>query len=438
MPVKKHNFTKTPKFGTDVPPYSGLVVTEEMKRLIFQPGFLNRKNGGNKLRDLYMQSSMGFNPNELSDFGRACYCGSLEWARQLMEYGKVPPLNETESPFQLGYASCIVLGSQRVEGFPGGPQPNHLGLLKFLIQRGLPLSIPDIVGYTPLHHSVMGESRQDKAQIIRALLEGGADVHFQNRWGESPLLPAMVREDILGIELFMEFGADVNLPDGDGTTAMMCHIPNGPRVAAAIDKWVKIRAGEKGKLTEKRCDNCGQEGKGLKKCARCLTVQYCSRECQTSSWKAHKKVCVPMNKSTTVTVTPHYPQIPGAVNVSMSPFIRGTVLGLPTQAVPETHFRYSHIPENIPPEGKQVVIKVQVPQPLKNPDGTYNEMRVYTRKRDLVCHILRPTNVAAYDELLRVILEKGMEGKKAYFVADLRSPKELVIKVSEVLAAQPW
>ena len=39
------------------------------------------------------------------------------------------------------------------------------------------------------------------------------------------------------------------------------------------------------------CANCGLGGAGLKKCARCRTVRYCSEECQKKDWAAHKAAC---------------------------------------------------------------------------------------------------------------------------------------------------
>ena len=41
----------------------------------------------------------------------------------------------------------------------------------------------------------------------------------------------------------------------------------------------------------RNCEGCGVIRKGLKKCGRCKVARYCSRECQSSHWKAHKKEC---------------------------------------------------------------------------------------------------------------------------------------------------
>lgn len=52
--------------------------------------------------------------------------------------------------------------------------------------------------------------------------------------------------------------------------------------------------------TPEQCASCAKTagpGVNLKRCAKCLTTQYCSRDCQKADWKQHKKSCA-QNAST--------------------------------------------------------------------------------------------------------------------------------------------
>lgn len=40
----------------------------------------------------------------------------------------------------------------------------------------------------------------------------------------------------------------------------------------------------------RRCANCGREGP-TKRCSRCRSESYCSKECQRKHWKNHKRTC---------------------------------------------------------------------------------------------------------------------------------------------------
>ena len=43
-----------------------------------------------------------------------------------------------------------------------------------------------------------------------------------------------------------------------------------------------------------RCVRCDQDGDTIKKCAKCLSVSYCGRECQVANWARHKRLCLPV------------------------------------------------------------------------------------------------------------------------------------------------
>lgn len=48
-------------------------------------------------------------------------------------------------------------------------------------------------------------------------------------------------------------------------------------------------------LDEPICSNCGQNAE--KRCSRCKSEWYCSRECQLKSWKVHKNICDTISKN---------------------------------------------------------------------------------------------------------------------------------------------
>ncbi|KAK7455846.1 hypothetical protein VKT23_010883 [Stygiomarasmius scandens] len=118
-----------------------------------------------------------------------------------------------------------------------------------------------------------------------------------------------------------------------------------------------------------------------------------------------------------------------------------SALGYPESKIPERNFRGAHVPKN---DAKDLIIKVQVPW-MNTSDGGRpapgdGDLAVYTKKRDFVCGIKKTDQAdgASYDKIVDVIKTKGIRGAKAYFAAELRSRDELVVKISEVLAEQPF
>jgi hypothetical protein len=44
------------------------------------------------------------------------------------------------------------------------------------------------------------------------------------------------------------------------------------------------------------CGNQMCDNEGTKRCNRCLTMWYCSKDCQKANWRTHKSICEPFDK----------------------------------------------------------------------------------------------------------------------------------------------
>ena len=111
-------------------------------------------------------------------------------------------------------------------------------------------------------------------------------------------------------------------------------------------------------------------------------------------------------------------------------------MSIPAERPAERQFRASSAPKAS--ESKRLIIKVQTP--YTGPGGPVSQgpLFLYTKKRDLVCQIRREDDIAGYDRISQLVRSQGVGGAKAYFAAELKSKDELVVKVSEVLATQPF
>jgi hypothetical protein len=205
---------------------------------------------------------------------------------QAVESGSAPDLAATETPFKLGYAALVVLGAQRlVDGPPGSSK--HVQVLKYLVDRGVPVDVPDILGYTALHHITMNAARLDLARI---LLEtpARANANHRDRLGRVPMFAPLINLDVATVDLLMEFGADLNVPDADGIKPADTYLTCGPEMTATVTKWLRRRDGIEAPMDGKICGNhqCSnvyspEQKVSLRLCAQCHTIRYCCKECQS-------------------------------------------------------------------------------------------------------------------------------------------------------------
>ena len=85
------------------------------------------------------------------------------------------------------------------------------------------------------------------------------------------------------IELLIEFGADLDIPNWQGRTPAQTFVHCGPKVTAAITRALRKRRGEDAPMNEKKCDACGETNASLKQCSKCRIARYCSANCQSMS-----------------------------------------------------------------------------------------------------------------------------------------------------------
>lgn len=97
-------------------------------------------------------------------------------------------------------------------------------------------------------------------------------------------------------------------------------------------------------------------------------------------------------------------------------------------------------------DAANITIKAQLPLADSGDARAHGlgDILVYNKRRTFICTIKEGENGAAHRRLAQVIREKGVrlaaggQGVKVYLQADLRGRDQLVVRVGEVLAEQPF
>jgi hypothetical protein len=120
----------------------------------------------------------------------------------------------------------------------------HLNVLKCLVDElGADINTGSLQGFTPL----MVASKNQNNEVVRWLLKNGANAQMK--------------------QINVGTAADVSKSFG---------------APAEQTSYFEART---------HCANPGCRGAVLKKCASCMEVYFCSKECQVAAWPAHKAEC---------------------------------------------------------------------------------------------------------------------------------------------------
>ena len=94
----------------------------------------------------------------------------------------------------------------------------NVSVVNFLLQNGANVALRDDNGWTALHFVVDGLN--DSSEILRSLLNNGADVNAKSVCNETPLMVASRSSDVETVALLIERGAHVDLQDIKNNTAL--------------------------------------------------------------------------------------------------------------------------------------------------------------------------------------------------------------------------
>ena len=94
-------------------------------------------------------------------------------------------------------------------------------VVKVLLDRGAKPSVPSRdQGFAPLHSAVATDAGEATAEIVRLLLEAGADPNTKSNEGGTPLHSAAYTGDLEIAELLLAYGADPNATGPKGQTPL--------------------------------------------------------------------------------------------------------------------------------------------------------------------------------------------------------------------------
>lgn len=377
-------------------------------------------------------SGLDYNPEHnktLSSWCKLCYVGDVEGLVSELEQctsGLDLPelcratrdqlLDKRESQLRFPALLHVICGARQ------HPSIQHVECVKVLLRHNADTTARDIAGNTPLHHCMTLYGNSITLEIAELLVKAGADINAQNRVGRTPLFEPCANSNHQFIKFLVEAGAKTNLTDNSG---LSCQAFTGasPALGKSLPMHKIFSDGYIAQAKRERpvgeCLYCHSE-ETLKKCSGCLTVSYCSKQCQRDDWRHHKPSCV-MDKSGVIDVHP----------VS-NPY---TSLQYEAEAIHMFNVTnngvYSvtgcmELDKTLP---RNIVVKIQVPLGA-NGASKNGPMYVYNRDRSYRLYI--PTTDVNYDKVHSVVVEKGYGGIKAYFCACLQSTGVLSVNINNV------
>ena len=169
--------------------------------------------------------------------------------------------------------------------YSGNNENKHLEILKKLIEFGADVNAQDINGYTPLHYALLPDCYKDLAfNTATVLLKHGANPNLESRDGSKILTNFSIQFNAAKMEFIdILIQHDAKLTEKKHANDLRTSV----ETYGSKELAVKVReAHPRGK---EECEKCLKPAP--RKCGACGLVYYCTPACQKLDWKFHKVSC---------------------------------------------------------------------------------------------------------------------------------------------------
>ena len=150
-------------------------------------------------------------------------CVELPAGVSIRPVQKVSDYDDIMKPLMAGDLEALEEIALIVDSFPGGRDDfisrhwitnaidcGTMEVVAWMLSKQVPVVFRDDEGFTVLH-SAIDREKPDRIEIIRMLLEAGADVDARGINDYTPAHHAAIRNDVEALRLLVESGADLSL-----------------------------------------------------------------------------------------------------------------------------------------------------------------------------------------------------------------------------------
>ena len=173
----------------------------------------------------------------MTPLAESCYLGQIKDVRSILDGPDAPPLSGVSTGLKAGYISAAVMAFVRADTMPPCPAvPEHLAIIRLLIERGAPVDVVDARGDTALTLAAL--HGLDSPALIKILADAGANLNHRNKAGETALFSHALGGRVASLQALLDAGAQLEIDDAAGTSIASAFMQGGEAVTSLLKRFL--------------------------------------------------------------------------------------------------------------------------------------------------------------------------------------------------------